>query len=170
MRKVKVKDYEKMQKHQNYLKSVLPKILPSIKKIQQKLKENEAVNIIASKHLKNREIDRNISYEAILETIKYGKVIEFQGWDVAPEEFNSLMVPSCEPFLNVVLAKKVRNNGCWQNVHVCVNIQGNNVVLKTVYDPKSMHWLWTDNYTKRVFYKYVERKKKRGRLTGYYSS
>lgn len=163
-----VKDWERINKHEQYFESVLPHILPYVKRMQYKLRRDKKVMVIASYHSKIREMDRKISYRAILDVLKWGRVIEFQGYDKIPDEFE--VIPTNEPCVNVILAKKVFNNGKYHYLHVCVNIQGDNVVIKTVYDPKTMYWQWMDNYTKRVFYKEVNKVNRKGEITGFYST
>lgn len=152
----KVKDWNRINKHQRYFRSVLPKILPAVKNVQYKLRNNERVEIITSRHSKYREVKREISYRAVLEVLRWGRVIEFQGYDDRRDELEALtyIEPSDEPCINVIMMKKVYNNGRNHYVHVCVNIQGDSIIIKTVYDPKSMYWQWMDHYSKRVFYKY----------------
>lgn len=161
---MKVKDIVKSDKHKAFQEKILPKIIPSVESLQQKLRNHEPIELIMTKHSKYRESKRHISYRTILEAIKTGVVIEYQGNENKRNEIEECkdLEPSNEECINVILMAKFGNGRDAQYVHVCLNIQGESIVVKTVYDPKSRMWQWRNGYKERLFYKESNPERKGG--------
>lgn len=153
-------DYDRINRHENFQKWIIPKIQPLIKNIQYKMKTGQEVEIFMSKHGRYRENSRNISYRVIKEIIREGKVIEYQGQHNKRDEVEGCP-DSGESCHNLILHKKVvidddaeeSNKDKGRDIHVCVNIQGESILVKTVYFPDEHSEKWNKDFTKRVFYK-----------------
>lgn len=157
-----VKDYDKIKRHQKFQKRKIKEVLPHILEIQHKLRKGEMIDVIMSKHSVYREYTRNIPNRAIMEVIQKGRVIEYQGTENKRDE-----VEKCQwlgslndECINIIMMKKVYNYKEKRShyLHVCLNIQGDSIVIKTVYDPYTQKHKWQKCFSERIFFKNIKKR------------
>jgi hypothetical protein len=96
--------------------------------------EEEGLEIPRSRHTKKRQVFRAFSEKTILTAIKEGWVIEYN------TKRNTLLIQ----YFAKVAEKKYRP------IHVVLRLEDGTWKIATVYDPRSMPWKWSKNYSERV--------------------
>ena len=91
-------------------------------------------------HTGSRQLERAIGFGELRTALENGQVIH-RHIDSKTHQEHLL-----------ILAWLRVSRKSWQPVHVSLLItqDGTDVFIKTVYDPRSYDWMWTDQYTRRI--------------------
>jgi hypothetical protein len=129
---------DKAIKHADSMEKNIEKYERYFEQFQDTLSEGDA-EVLLTNHENKREVFRAFSRSKILEAIQNGWLIEAfakgnQSYDV------------------IIIYHLQVGHKMYRPVHVCgiLDAKNNKLIVKTVYDPRSHAWKWSDNYEKRV--------------------
>lgn len=136
-------DVARMVRHQSYQKKHLPVVEKLFATFQNKIENNEIVNIINTHHKNKRSFERAVSKVDMMTVISEGDIIE-------TSKIN-------ETTYDVLIMSYIKSKSTimYRPLHVSAvfHADKDTIVIKTVYDPRSKAEQWTNNFTERVFFK-----------------
>lgn len=139
--KVREKDTARMMSHRSIQERYLPMVEEAVESLQDKMENKEKIIAMLSKHAFQREQERKVSNNDILNILKDGYPIESQGIDD-------------DQSINILMMGYTKVGSGYRPLHLAINLskECDKVIVKTIYDPRSRDWQWEENYETRIFF------------------